>query len=301
MRTRFHNLRLRSRAAGRRLRREESGMTLVELLTAEMIGGIVITAAIMLVVISFNGSQRVSDRVNSLSQGRILQAQVEQRINSQVCLYSGEYAVNGTTVYTGAADSIIFASADKLVYFADIQKGGSTGTTSSVGFTPYIRFLYYDTGPTSGTKAGRLGTFYDGYRAPSNSSSPYSYSLSPLTGSNALELMGLPANANQVTPTSTRKIIEGGVSQAVSGSTGLPFFQYYKPLNEGSTVEVPITMTGGAVPTSELGNIGHIRVNFKILAESGNDTGARNTAKTDDRTASFNSDIYFRTNPSICG
>ena len=49
--------------------KDERGMTLIELLTAEMIGGIVITAAIMLVVISFNGSQRVSDRVNSLSAG----------------------------------------------------------------------------------------------------------------------------------------------------------------------------------------------------------------------------------------
>lgn len=276
-------------------------MTLVELLTAEAIGGIVITAAIMLVVISFNGSQRVSDRVNSLSQGRILAAQIEQRINSQVCLYSGEYSVNGTTVYTGAADSIVYAGNDKLIYFADVNKGGSTGTTSSVGFTPHLRFLYYDAGATSGTSAGRMGTFFDGSRAPTNTASPYMYSLSPLTGANALEQMGLPANANQVSPTTTRRIINQGVSQAVSGATGLPFFQYYKPGATGATSELLITMASGAVPTPELGNISHIRVNFRILAESGNDTGRRNTSTVDDRTASFNSDIYFRTNPSICG
>lgn len=291
-------------ASLRRLRREERGMTLIELLTAEAIGGIVITAAITLVVISFNGSQRVSDRATSLSQGRILAAQIEQRINSQVCLYSGEYMVNGTTVYTGAADSIIFAGEDKLIYFADINKGGAT-SSNSVGFTPYLRYLYYDagaTGPTAGQKAGRLGTFWDGYREPSNSTTPFSYSLSPLTGAGALDQMGLPANANQVNPTTTRKILGEGVTNAVTGTsnTRIPFFQYYKPTGSGATAEVQITMSSGAVPTAELGNIGHIRVSYKMLAESGNDSGARNTSRQDDRTVSFASDIYFRTNPSIC-
>ena len=73
----------------KRLKRDQSGMTLIELLTAELIGGIVITAAIMLVMSSLNSSQRVSDRVNSISQGRILAAQIEQRVGSQVCLYCG--------------------------------------------------------------------------------------------------------------------------------------------------------------------------------------------------------------------
>lgn len=273
-------------------------MTLVELLTAEVIGGIVITAAIMLVIASFTSSQRVSDRVNSVSQGRILAAQIEQRINSQVCLYSGEYAVNGTTVYTGAADSIIYAGPTNLIYFADVNKNGSTSATSSVGFIPYIRFLYYQQ-PTAGTDAGRKGGFYDGYLAPSNSSVPFSYNLSPLTGSDALDQMGAAAPTT-VAPSSTRKIVEG-VTNDVSGATGtavVPFFQYWDV--SGS----PITGTGGVVPTSALGSIGHIRVNFRILAESGKDNGNKaipNTSGLDRRTASFNSDIYLRTNPSICG
>jgi type II secretory pathway pseudopilin PulG len=286
--------------------KDERGMTLVELLTAEMIGGIVITAAIMLVVISFNGSQRVSDRVNSLAQGRILAAQLDQRISSQVCLYSGEYAVNGTTVYTGAADSIVFAGPDKLIFFADINKGGSTAATSSVGFTPYMRFLFFDpgpSGPTTGLNAvgGRLGSFIDGYRAPSNSAVPFSYDLTPLTGALALEDMGASSTtANKVVPTSQRKIVIG-VTNDVTGvaATAVPFFQYWTV--PGPTQgEQPITIAAGAVPTAQLGDIGHIRVNFRILAESGNDKGKGNT-NNDIRTASFNSDTYLRTNPSICG
>lgn len=278
--------------------KDERGMTLMELLMSEAIAGIVMTAALMLVLISFNGSQRVSDRVNSLSQGRLLAAQLDQRIASQVCLYSGEYAVNGTTVYTGAADSIVFAGPDKLIFFADVNKNGGTAATSSVGFTPYLRFLYFDSGPTTGPDAYRKGSFVDGYRAPSTTAVPFSYSLTPLTGAAALDTMGTTAGAGQVQPTTKRDIVEG-VTNDVTGvaNAAVPFFQYW---DTGGTA---ITGTGGVVPTGRLGDIGHIRVNFRMLAESGNDQGKWKgaTQNQDFRTASFNSDTYLRTNPSICG
>lgn len=279
----------------KRLRHDQSGMTLTELLMAELIGGIVITAAIMLVIASFNSSQRVSDRVNSVSQGRILAAQLEQRIGSQVCLYSGEYAVNGTTVYTGAADSILYAGPTYLTFFADINRNGSTASTSSVGFTPYIRYLYYQQ-PTSGSDAGRKGAIYDGYRPPSNSAAPFSYNLSPLTGSNALEQMAT-AGPTATVPSVTRQIVQGVTNgtTGVAGTTPLPFFQYWDAYDQ------PIALVNSAVPTSSIGQIGHIRVNYKMLAESGRDSGNNNTSKLDNRTAQFSSDIYLRTNPDICG
>ncbi|MBJ7457873.1 MAG: type II secretion system protein [Thermoleophilaceae bacterium] len=284
---------------GKKRLKDESGMTLVELLTAELIGGVVISAAIMLVVISFNGSQRVSDRVNALSQGRILSAQIDQRLGSQVCLYSGEYAVNGTTVYTGAADSFVFAGPDKVIFFADVNRG-ATSSTSSVGFIPYLRFLYFNDGSTSATSrlgAYRSGYFVDGHRLPTNTSVPFRYDLSPLTGANALDVMGTTAGAAQVNPTVSRRIVEG-VTSEITGTTALsrvPFFQYY------DSSDVAITGVSGVVPTAQLGNIGRIRVNFKILAESKNDSGKQNTSTNDVRTASFSSDTYLRTNPSICG
>jgi len=277
--------------------KDQDGMTLVELLVAELIGGVVITAAITLVFLSFNGSQRVSDRVNSLSQGRVLSAQLEQRINSQVCLYSGEYGINGSTVYTSAADSILYAGPDKMIFFADVNKSGSGGTTSSVGFIPNIRFLYFDPGTNTGANAGRKGAFIDGSRAPSTTSEPFFYSLSPLTGAGALDAMAVKANADLVTPTDPRRIVEGvtnGVTGA-AGTTALPFFQYWDSLGN------PIAASDGVVPDAQLGSLGHVRVNFRILAESGKDSASNNTSKGDRRTASFSSDVYFRTEPNICG
>ncbi len=268
-------------------------MTLVELLTAELIGGVVITAAIMLVVISFNGSQRVSDRANSLSQGRTLAAQMEQRINSQICMYGGEYAINGTTIYDRSAASIVYASRDKLIYFADL--GGSTGTGS---LSPRLRTLYYDPGASGATSTGRLGTFVDGINSPTTSAVPFNFTL-PV---NSVELMGIPANGSAFSPATSRKIVGSGVTSVVSGGTTKPFFEYYTPVSPTGVTETPISFNGsGAIPTTELGAISHVRVNFKILAESGNDTAKQNSSTLDDRTADFRSDVYFRTTPSICG
>lgn len=279
--------------------KDERGMTLVELLTAELIGGIVITAAIMLVVISFNGSQRVSDRVNSLSQGRVLAAQMEQRLNSQVCLYAGEYSLDGVTNYTTSADSILFASANKIIFFADVGRNGSTATTSSVGFVPNIRYLYFDpgpTGPSAGQNAGRKGTFIDGQRPPLNSAVPFNFDVP--TGVTGFESFASPSGQAGLPATSTRIVVEG-VTNDVTGVTNapLPFFQYW----DTSENPLPITVGGGALAQTALETIGHIRFNFRILAESGRDSGAQNTSNQDIRTASFNSDIVLRTNPSICG
>ena len=275
-------------------------MTLAEVLAAEAIGGVVLTAAATVVIMSLNASNRVSDRVNSLQQGRILAAQIDQRISSQVCLYAGEYAVNGSTVYTGAADSIVYAGADKLIFFADINRNitGATGSSNSVGFRPYLRWILFDAGVTTGTGAYRVGRFIDGYREPSNSAPPFNYSLLPVAGIDALDKIGAKSQADTVTPTFTRQITQG-VTNETSGVTGrVPFFQYWNSSN------VPVTMTSDqSVPTSALGSIGRIRVTFKMLAESGRDAAAGSTdaKKLDDRTASFQSDIYLRTNPGICG
>jgi hypothetical protein len=118
-----------------------------------------------------------------------------------------------------------------------------------------------------------------------------------LTGANALDTLGTAAGAASVSPQAANRIVEG-VTTDVTGVTSiskLSFFQYY------DTNDVPITGVLGVVPTPQLGDIGHIRVNFRVLAESGNDSGKQNTSSNDQRTASFNSDIYLRTNPSICG
>ncbi len=289
------NGRFQLRDAVTRLRREESGLTLAELLSAQLVAGVVLAAAAMLVVISLKSEQRVSDKVNSASQGRIVAAQVEQRLNSQLCLYPGEYTLNGATNGVAAA-SIIFAGADRVIYFADISERPS-GSTTGVGFQPYLRYLI---APTPG--AGRRGGFIDAYRAPSTTTIPFNYGITPAT---TLADLAVSSTADSVPPTSILQRIGAGVTNAVTGATtasALPFFQYFDKDNLGST-GVPITLTNGAIPAGQIETIAKVRANFRILGQSGTDrgnSGSTGVTSLDDRTETFSSDIYLRTTPNIC-
>lgn len=279
------------RAALNRLVREERGMTLAELLSAQLVAGFVLAAAGILVISTLRGEQRVSDRVNSVQQGRIIAAQLEQRLNSQVCLYTGEYAVNGATASTAAA-SILQATPNSMIYFADISEK-SQGSTSPVGFRPFLRYLL---APTPGM--GRSAGFVDAYRSPSNNAVPFNFDISPKT---SLSDLAAANSSDAVQPTFLHRVGDG-VSNAV-GPTGaaLPFIQYWTAENLGPT-GVPITMVSGAVPEADLATIARIRLNFRTLAQSGQDhaQGSTGTVKLDDRTESFTSDIYLRTTPDIC-
>lgn len=280
-------------AACRRLAREQRGMTLAELLSAQLVAGVVLAAAGTLVIISLRSEQRISDRVNSTSQGRVVAAQLEQRLNSQVCLYTGEYAINGATASTAAA-SILNATANNMIYFADISER-NVGATNGVGFQPYLRYLQ---APTAGT--GRSGGFIDAFRAPTNNKVPFNFVVSPASSLDDLA----SANATTTVPaTSILRRVGTGVTNAVSATDGtaLPFLQYWNADNLGPT-GTPIALVNGAVPAADLSTIARIRLNYRILAESGNDQARASTAtnKIDDRTESFTSDIYLRTTPDIC-
>jgi hypothetical protein len=277
----------------RRLKSDQRGMTLAELLSAQLVAGVVLAAAGILVISSLNSEQRISDRVNSVSQGRIVAAQLEQRLNSQICLYTGEYKVNGATANTAAA-SLLHATPNSMIYFADISERAS-GATTGVGFKPYLRYLM---APTA--NAGRNGTFVDAYRAPSNSAVPFDFGITPATSLDAL------AAANAVTTVAPNGVLHHvglGVSNAVGsdGTTRLPFIQYWDADNLGPT-GTPIAMVAGAIPETQLNTVARIRLNYRVLAASGKDqiTGSTGGSRLDNRTESFTSDIYLRTTPDIC-
>lgn len=284
----------------RRRMADESGFTLVELLTGMLVGSVVISAAVTLVLMSMNASTRVSDKVAGLSGGRVALAQVEQRLRSATCLTSTEYTVNGGAGPAAAANAILYAGPTGIVYLADISnQNGATNVTDSVGFLPYMRYLYVDQGATNQT-AGRQGRLVDGYRVPTTTTQPYNYSLNPVTSPTDFTGFAAPAQANAVQPTSTRQIL-GLVTNAVSGTTLQPYFQYFN----GPTDEI----TGGSPTTplaySQLDEIDHIRVNFRVLADSGKDSannpGATSGATAlDNRTVQFSDDIYLRVPSGAC-
>ncbi|MGH2907425.1 MAG: PilW family protein [Solirubrobacterales bacterium] len=288
--TRIHGF---ARRIGERLKQED-GFTLSELLSAQIIGGFVIAAAISMVMIAFNSSARTTDRINSAQQGRIAMEEIQQRLRSQTCLYQSEYLLNGATQASGGTIAFLHASPTRMVFFSDLgNTGGSTAATGSVGFSPIIRYLTFDTGATTGTGAYRLGKFVEGAVPPSTSAIPFKFAL----GVSAVTGLAPVTGMNTLVPTTQRAFAEG-VTNDVSGAATLPIFNYYDSLGAA----VP-TAADGSIAWTGLDQIDSVGVRFRILGQSGKDSATApsgSTASIDDRTASFNDQIYLRTSQNAC-
>lgn len=275
--------------------RDQSGFSLAELLVADLVGGFVITAAITMLIVAFNSSNRVNDRVNATQVGRTAMESIRQRVRSQTCLFPLEYKVNGGTATTGAQASIVHADTEKLVFFGDIGSADlATPATGSVGFHPQLRYLYLVTDST-----GRRGTLVDGWRKATNTSSPFNYSISPVA---SLESLASPGSMNSVPPT-YRRAIADGIGNMVSesapvGATSptVPLFRYY----DAADAQIGESSALGAVPTSELGSIVKIVVGFKVYGLTKKDQSGGSTNPADRRTATFRDEIYLRTIADRC-
>lgn len=274
--------------------REEDGFTLSELLSAQIIGGFVLAAAASMLMIAFNSATRITDRVNSAAQGRVAMEEIQQRLRSQTCMFPNEYAITPATQSTSASISFLHASGEKIVFFSDLgASGGGTAAASGVGFSPQLRYLYVNPGPTSGNQAGRLAQFVDGTRLPSTSSLPFIFNL----GGNTPTTMATLAGVNSVgaAPT-TRRAFADGVTSDVSGGTTVPIFRFY----DINGVQIAASASS-PVPLASLSTIADVRVRFRVLGVSGKDQAEGATSGgADDRTAVFDNEIFLKTPQNAC-
>jgi len=92
----------------RRLARDESGFSLVELLTAVSIGLVIMFAAMTLLDLSAKGQRRTADRVEAVQSGRILMDQIVARLRSQLCPGTATSGVEDPAVQIAEKDRIAF-------------------------------------------------------------------------------------------------------------------------------------------------------------------------------------------------
>jgi prepilin-type N-terminal cleavage/methylation domain-containing protein len=99
----------------RRLRTDDSGFSLIELLAAMLVAGILLTAVMNVFINGVKGASRVQDRVDSQQRGRLAMDRVTSLLSSQVCLSSSIPPVVGGT------------STDKSVtFYGDLQGASNT-------------------------------------------------------------------------------------------------------------------------------------------------------------------------------
>jgi type II secretory pathway component PulJ len=83
-----------------RLRHEESGFTLVELLVSCIIGTIVLLATFMMLDSSVILTGRVTDRVDRTQRSRVAMENITRKLRSQVCPSAGQPAIINGDAYT---------------------------------------------------------------------------------------------------------------------------------------------------------------------------------------------------------
>jgi type II secretory pathway component PulJ len=131
----------------RRLRSDQSGFTLPELITAMGIGMVVLLAAFMLLDRAVSTSSELSDRQDSTQRGRLAMELVTRELRSQVCLGDGQPITagddNSVTFYANLSSSSNAADKRALRYVAsekrlyeDVYNGTGTFPTLAFPATP---------------------------------------------------------------------------------------------------------------------------------------------------------------------
>jgi prepilin-type N-terminal cleavage/methylation domain-containing protein len=100
----------------RSLRSDESGFTLVELLTAMTIGLVVLMAGFLLLDRATSASVEIADRQDAVQRGRVAMERITRQLRSQVCL--GD-----------ETEPITFGDDDQIVFYADLGAGSLNGDT----------------------------------------------------------------------------------------------------------------------------------------------------------------------------
>jgi len=122
----------------RRLRRDESGFTLVELLTSMAIGMILLFAAFMLLDRSTALTKQITDRQDAVQRGRQAMEVMVRDLRSQVC-------------FGDETEPITVAQDDRVTFYADLSDGTTDVQQRSIRYDAGTKSIYEDVFIGTGT------------------------------------------------------------------------------------------------------------------------------------------------------
>lgn len=154
----------RLRVLSRRLAREDDGFSLMELMAAMAIGGIVLTGVLTVFTTGMQSTSRILDRVDSSQRARSAMDRMTTLLNSQVCLISPDEDLGQAATPPIVAGS----SNNSITFYADLDGDATTPAKYTLTYDPAAKTLtqytYQGTGvmgsnlafPTSPTSTRRL-------------------------------------------------------------------------------------------------------------------------------------------------
>jgi prepilin-type N-terminal cleavage/methylation domain-containing protein len=138
----------------RRLRSDQDGFSLIELLMAMALGSIVLAALLTVFVKGAGSAMQSSDRTEALGRGRLVMDRVVTLLSSETC----PIATGGTPILDGQADQVTFyaalgqVDAAPWIYRLRYDAAGkrlwedrfkASGTGSSITYPTYPSSPYY--------------------------------------------------------------------------------------------------------------------------------------------------------------
>lgn len=175
----------------KRLASDESGFSLVELLTASMIGVIILFAGFTVMDLAGKSTRKTSDRVDAVANGRIVMDRITTQLRSQIC--PGIVGADGVEV-----PAVEVAETDRVVWYGSL----AAAPTQSGKVELQRRELQFV--PTSGSRGNIVEKVWR-ENTPAGQSKPT-----------------FPSTT--ATPTSTRTL----ATDVARASAGAPLFKYFK-------------------------------------------------------------------------
>jgi prepilin-type N-terminal cleavage/methylation domain-containing protein len=148
-----------------RLRREEEGFSLIELLMAMALGSIVLTAVMSVFLTGMGATTRVTDRVESAQRGRLAMDRVVTLLNSQTCLYNNDGS---------SSAPVVDGQAQQMTFLANLGTVSADPSKYRIRYDTATKTLFEDSwAPTRDTKGNIV------YAATATSSKPIGTGIVP--------------------------------------------------------------------------------------------------------------------------
>jgi prepilin-type N-terminal cleavage/methylation domain-containing protein len=249
--------------------RDQSGMTLIEVLVSMSIGMLLVLGTLTLVDVTMRRSGEIAARVESVQSGRLAMDIVTREIRSQSC----QVKTSGTGV---KPVSILSATPDSLTMFVDLRDTSNTATPTPT--------------PTSGVSGPdkRTLTFGSDGRLTENVILP-----SSVTGS-----------VYAYTGAGTTRTLLPNVQRAVRKSDGatVPYFRYFRFdfTQDPATPTYELTNSGNPLTDDQLKSIAKITITYKANPAIKRPDGTASTVFTNSvftRAVDPNADVDELSNP----
>lgn len=136
----------------RRLTHDDDGFSLVELLAAMAIGGVVLTGVMTVFTTGLTASGRILDRVDSTTRARQAMDRMTTLLNSQVCLISPDEDQG-----QAATPPIVSGSTgNSITFYADLDGDATTPSKYTLTYDPAAKTLTQYTYQGTGSMGSNL-------------------------------------------------------------------------------------------------------------------------------------------------